>query len=114
MMKILDQNRFELPNIFARLSGWMQPPPSIADRDHRPVKEALAHPHFTVYDPAHLNFPHAQRPVVPGNGGYVTCGLGPIQYDHQPKFDRHAVYQSGPVREFFRAEQLDNRVKASF
>lgn len=109
-MKLMNAFNFELPAIFQKIAPGSNPP-AAAPKETRHVADALAHPSLAFHDPASLHFPNHGKPVVPGAGGYVTMGLGSIQYDHQASWDRGAVNQAGPVREFFRGLLYDNRVK---
>lgn len=109
-MNLLNGNKFELPNVFAKLHPLFGQPPRATPTENRNVLDAIAKPFVTFHNPAELSFPDHMKPVVPGAGGYVTMGLGPVVYDHQPQWDR-GKDMAGPVRTFFRGLLFDNRVK---
>lgn len=112
-MKLISFQNFEMPAVFARFSlkGTRPPPTEHGIREHRHVQDVINHPIKGFYDPNSLHFRQATIPTVPGNGGYVTCGLGPIVYDHQATWCRDNRDMAGPVRSFFRSVLTDNRVK---
>ena len=109
-MKLFNFTGFELPAIFSKMAIGGNPPDKHIS-ENRPAHDALTRPNFQIYNPETLHFPDHTLPTVPGHGGYITCGLNMVEYDHQAKWDRDAVYQAGPVRQFFRDMMYDNRIK---
>lgn len=101
---------YELPSPFSKFIGALTAPPRRASIENRPAADMIAAPTIMFYDPASLHYREAMRPTVPGNPN-VTAGLGMIQYDHQAMWDRNAVCEAGPVRQFFHDMMEDNRVK---
>ena len=101
---------FEMPSAFAKFSARVHPP-KVSSTEHRHASDAIASPVLQFYNPDALHFPDHMKPVLPGHGGYVTCGLGMVTYDHQPMWDRHDACVAGPVRKFIRDMVFDNRVK---
>lgn len=101
---------FELPNAFSTALRHLTSPPRVGSVEARPVQTVVAAPRAGFYNPDDLKFPEAMKPVVPGCGGYITQGMGMVEYDHQAMWDRNAPI-AGPVREFFHGVMFDNRVK---
>lgn len=102
---------FELPNAFSRAIAALTSPPRVGIVEARTTDQALSKPRMPFYNPDDLHFPEAMKPVVPGNGGYITAGLDMVPYDHQPLWDRNATIEAGPVREFIRDMMVNPRIK---
>ena len=108
-MKLWHLFKFETPSVFGKYNPKAAPPEKTLET--RFVSDALDHPHLSLFAPDALHFPDHTLPTVPGQGGYVTCGLNMVSYDHQATWDRSRTDQAGPVREFFRGVMWDNRIK---
>lgn len=99
---------FNLPKIFGNLDVFRTAPPKMPAVGGRPVADALDHPNFAFYNPDALAYPDHNFAVpsdkhgLPGNGGYVTQGLGMVTYDHQATWQRERYDLAGPVRCFIR------------
>jgi len=102
---------YNLPSAFSQVVAKFTRPPRVGSVEARPVADALAHPRMPFYNPDELSFPDKSKPTVPGNGGYITQGVGMVVYDHQAQWDRSATVEAGPVREFVRAMMEDRRIK---
>lgn len=96
-------------SVFMRSGIMNNKPPQMVPVDCRLIGDVLAAPSLAMVPPD-LAPKGVSAPVVPGNGN-VTMGLGPIAYDHQPKWDRGDTGLAGPVRAFFRKIMYDNRIK---
>lgn len=100
---------FELASIFGKFSGLISPR-EIKNVENRLVADVIEKPFHALYDPNSLHFPDHMLPTVPGNSN-VTCGVGMVEYAHQPHWDRNDPNVAGPVRRFFWDLMYDNRVK---
>jgi len=114
-MNILNWGRFELPSVFSQLAKHNHPP-RVHSQENRRVADALDRPNAMIYNPDAIHFPDhnwatPKEHGLPGSGGYVTCGLNMIAYDHQPKWDRDRTSEAGPVRRFFHDQLMDRRIK---
>ena len=115
-MRLFSWQHFNLPTVFSRLALDGVSPPKVASGETRPAADALDRPFVQFYNPDALHFPDhnwanpQNDGALPGNHN-VTLGVGMVTYDHQSTWNRHAPCQAGPVREFFKSQYYDNRIK---
>ena len=107
-----------LPAVFSKLNALGNAPPKSKHTETRSAADALDYPNVQFYNPDALHFPnhnwavpYCESDSLPGNGGYVTQGLGMVTYDHQATWNRCDASDVGPVREFFRAQSRDNSIR---
>jgi hypothetical protein len=101
-----------LPSPFLQIAERMTAPPkSTRTINDRRTQDVVTSPRFGVYDPHDVHFPDKTLPVLPGNGGYQPFGVALLPYDHQPAWNRLAVCQVGPLKEFLKEQQNDYRIK---